>query len=59
MKNQSGTVRIHHYRSDGTDDGTGRSRCLVCTLPFANRAHKVPQVTDEQRAAEARRTGER
>ena len=59
MKSQSGTVTVHAYIGDGEPDALGDDRCRECRLPFKNRAHKLPARTDEQRAAEARRTGDR
>jgi len=58
MRRQSGTVALHVYLDDGTSDHHGDGRCADCGLPKANRSHRLPDVSDEQRAAEARRVGE-
>lgn len=50
-------VPSHVYQADSDDPDT--ASCRRCPLPFDNRVHKVRQLTDEQRAAEARRTGDR
>lgn len=54
------TARTHHFQEDVdlADPLTGEQWCM-CGLPADNRIHQVPQRTEEQRAAEARRTGER
>jgi hypothetical protein len=49
---------IHVYRDDGTKDLYGEGRCGDCGLPRGNRLHKVPERSDDERAAEARRVGD-
>ncbi|HCU50398.1 MAG TPA: hypothetical protein DGG94_11470, partial [Micromonosporaceae bacterium] len=56
--NRSGTVLHHPFVDDGLPDHRGDSRCADCGLPKTNRAHVLPQRTEEQKAAEARRIGE-
>lgn len=53
-------ARTHHFADDPamTDPATGQQWCL-CGRPAGNAVHRVPDRTDEQRADEARRTGER
>jgi len=58
-RSQSGTVRIHPYIPDGVTDQQGNDRCLQCRLPRNNRTHGLPERTDDEKAAEARRTGEK
>lgn len=58
MKSQSGTVSLHPYRDDGVPDHRGQGRCTQCGLPAGNRAHRLPERTDDERAEEARRMGE-
>jgi hypothetical protein len=52
-------MKVHLFqRDDDTGpDHKGRYRC-VCTLPAENKAHQVPEVPPEVKAAEARRIGE-
>jgi hypothetical protein len=58
MRSESGTVAIHVYVDDGVVDHRGEGRCRDCGLPKANRSHRLPARTDDERAAEARRIGE-
>jgi len=54
-------MRPHTFMPDSsaTDRPGGKPRCGACgLLPESNRAHDVPEVTDEQRALDARRIGE-
>ncbi len=43
---------------DLRDDRTKTAWCM-CGRPQGNKIHDLPKVSDEQRAHEARRTGER
>jgi hypothetical protein len=57
------TVATHHYQADHVNPlryWRGQEYlCAVCGLPQANRVHKLPARSDEERQAEARRVGER
>lgn len=48
-------IPTHLHQPDSDDPNT----CRRCPLPVDNRVHKVRELTDEQRAAEQRRTGDR
>lgn len=45
----------HHPTEDPTDPGW----CTTCNLPATNAIHDVPPVSEEQKAYEARKVGER
>lgn len=45
----------HHPTEDPRDPGW----CTTCNLPLRNAIHDVPERSEEQRADEARRLGER
>ena len=57
--NRSGTVTHHPYTDDGQADHRGNTRCADCGLPKANRSHVLPGRDDDEKAAEARRIGEK
>jgi hypothetical protein len=54
-------ARRHHFApADDTADWRGMPvECRHCPLPRGHEIHQVPELDDEQRAAELRRTGER
>lgn len=54
-------MRRHHFEpADVAADWRGvQLECRRCPLPRDNEVHAVPELDDEQRAAEMRRTGER
>ena len=53
-------VRRHLFVAAGVTDWSGRQvACRHCPLPQGHEVHRVPELSDEQRAAELRRVGER
>ena len=53
-------VRRHLFVAAGVTDWSGRQvACRDCPLPQDNEIHEVPELSDEHRAAVARRVGER
>jgi hypothetical protein len=54
-------ARRHHFEPvDGAADWRGAPvECRRCPLPQQHEIHAVPEIDEEMRAAELRRTGER
>ena len=54
----SNELSKHPFAPSGVHDWDGIEQCARCPLPEPNRIHQLPEVDDEQREYEQRRTGE-
>ena len=54
----SNELSKHPFAPSGIRDRSGIEQCARCPLPEPNRIHQLPEVDEEQREYEQRRTGE-
>lgn len=53
------SIRVHLFQpDDSATDWRGQPGCALCPLPKGHEIHRLPEVPDEVRKAEARRVGE-